>query len=405
MADQSSIQPFNEFRDSLSSVSYKELERRSDVRTEGVETFEAMRQYLMERYDGVDVQHSFLEGGGQIVDCVPIAQQPSLKDSDEEIMDPPSVALEPTETDPVSPDPTEEHRQPPEPQLHPDYRDRLGNQMWCPPGTIPMVRITLEQLLPFKDMNQFLLAHAGGSKRWAAASEHVNSLGGSSYVNVWRPQVFGVQNSASQQWYATAPEPFVTYQSVECGWRVGTPSPPFDGNPRLFVYYTPDNHVSGCYNLLCPGSGFRQRGSTAVLGGTLTVSQSGGNQYDYVMGFFLTGGAWWFNFNGDWIGYYPTSLFGSGRLASSAGSVGFGGETSGIGAFPAMGSGVFPLAGFGRAAYQRNVFVTPVGGAARAANLTPGQQFPQCYNIIVVNNSPTTWGTHLYFGGPGGVGC
>ncbi len=404
MSDQYPLQPFHEFRESLSVATYDDLRARANVKTESGEAFEEMRSHLLKLYDGVEVAHSFLESGGKIVDCIPIEQQPSIRHSGQTVLPPPPQppAVETCPDPQILPRCSERLLRR---KLHPDRRDSLGNQMWCPAGTIPMIRLTLAELANSKTLKDALgSASAGDEKRWAAASQQIDHLGGSSYINVWKPQVFGVQNSASQQWFSTPLAPFVTYQSVECGWRVGTASPPFDATPRLFIYYTPDNHVTTIYNLMGPG--FCQQGATAVLGAELpSVSQPGGDQFDYNMGFFLTGNAWWFSFNGQWIGYYPTSLFQGGGLATSAGSAVFGGETSGIGAFPAMGSGAFPLAGFQKAAYQRNIFVTPVGGAAQPANLTPGQQYPSCYNIYVANNSPTTWGTFMYFGGPGGIGC
>jgi hypothetical protein len=404
MSDRYSLQPFHEFRESLSAETHDDVRARANVKAESGEAFEEMRSHLLKLYGGVEVAHSFLESGSKIVDCIPIEQQPSIRHSGQTVLPPPPQPPG-VKTYPDPLDPTVPFRKAPPPQLHPDRYDSLGNQMWCPVGTIPMIRLTLAELANSKTLKDALRSASGGDpKRWAAAYQQIDHLGGSSYINVWGPQVFGVQNSASQQWFSTPLAPFMTYQSVECGWRVGTPSPPFDANPRLFIYFTPDDHVTNIYNLMGPG--FVQQSGTAVLGAELTgVSQPGGDQFDYNMGFFLTGNAWWFSFNGQWIGYYPTSLFQGGGLATSAGSAGFGGETSGIGAFPAMGSGAFPLAGFQHAAYQRNIFVTPVGGAAQPANLLPGQQYPSCYNTVVSNNSPTTWGTFMYFGGPGGIGC
>ncbi|WP_027156495.1 neprosin family prolyl endopeptidase [Methylobacter luteus] len=405
MTNQNPIPAFHDFVQSLYSARYDEFRAREQAKVESPEAFEEMRQHLLNLYEGVEAPHTFLESEGQIVDCIPAEQQPSLKNSGHKLLAPPSEPPPvPVETYSKPKGPTSQYRKVPPPQLHPDYFDCLGNQMWCPEGTIPIIRTTLEQLSCFSNLHQFLRSGGNsGVKCWAQAAEHINNLGGSSYVNVWKPQVFGVQNSASQQWYQSPQAPFVTYQSVECGWRVGTPSPPFDNNPRLFVYFTANNHA--CYNLLCPGSFEQHPDSHVLLGGALKVSQPGGDQYSYLMGFFLTGNAWWFNYEGKWVGYYRTSLFQGGPLASNAGSIGFGGETSGIGAFPPMGSGKFPSAGEGNAAYQRNVTVTPVGGAARPANLTPGQQFPSCYNIDVKNNSSTAWGTYIYFGGPGGINC
>lgn len=42
------------------------------------------------------------------------------------------------------------------PLLHPDNHDTLGNRMWCPPGTVPVVRHTLAEL-------------AAAMKRWTSS--------------------------------------------------------------------------------------------------------------------------------------------------------------------------------------------------------------------------------------------
>jgi hypothetical protein len=123
------------------------------------------------------------------------------------------------------------------------------------------------------------------------------------------------------------------------------------------------------------------------------------------MGFFLTGGGWWFNVGNEWVGYYPVSVFGNGRLATGAASAGFGGEVGGAGlAFPAMGSGKKPAAGYGQAAYQHDVIISRASGAESAV-LIPEPTSANCYGIDVTNNSGTSWGTYLFFGGPGGLNC
>ena len=97
------------------------------------------------------------------------------------------------------------------------------------------------------------------------------------------------------------------------------------------------------------------------------------------MGFTLSGDKWWFRFNGQWLGWYRTSLFGSGRLSSRADVASFGGEAHNFGVFPPIGSGVFPDGGFGKAAYQRNIAVNPVGGSPVVATLmASGAITPLC---------------------------
>jgi hypothetical protein len=327
---------------------------------------------------------------------------------------PPPLQLPPPDFT-TAPDSVGQCESPP-PQLHPDYRDRFGNMMWCPSGTIPMIRITLEQMSRFRSLRDLLhKAPADGyhpevrsdqlealrstvGRRHAIGRQIVTNVGGSSYLNVWKPSTLNPQNSISQQWYTSAD----FRQSIECGWHVSPFQYYLNKDAHLFIYWTPDNYQSGGLNLTVPG--FIQIPNTGVvLGGPLYASQPGGDQYDYSMGFFLTGGAWWFSFNGTWVGYYPASLFGAGQLTSSAHRISFGGEVVGNGQMPPMGSGAFPAGGFRTSAYQRNAIVTPVGGPAQPANLAPIQTAPGCYQISIANNTMTSWGTYLYFGGPAGT--
>lgn len=239
------------------------------------------------------------------------------------------------------------------------------------------------------------------------------NLGGASTVNVWSPLLIPATllSSASQQWYSTGIVPFVDFQSVECGWRAGViDGAPADSLPRLFVYYTKKDYLSGQsyyddYNLT-GGFAYTPGASHALHAALSPVSTQGGTQYDIRMGFSLTGGRWWFHHAGTWIGSYAAAEFAPGTLAVSAADASFGGETTtGFGTFPVMGSGRFPAEGFGRAAHQRSVGVNDLTGVPRIAQLSPGQISPACYNVAITNNSGPDWGSYVYFGGPGGLNC
>ena len=87
--------------------------------------FEEMRQYILTTYRGVNVRSSFVVDG-QTVDCIPIADQPSLRGN--QIAGPPPNSI----------------------QLNTAATHK------CEEGTIPMRRITLEQLSRFETLQQFL---------------------------------------------------------------------------------------------------------------------------------------------------------------------------------------------------------------------------------------------------------
>jgi hypothetical protein len=175
--------------------------------------------------------------------------------------------------------------------------------------------------------------------------------------------------------------------------------------PCLFIYWTRDNYISsGCYNLSCDA--FVQTDSSIVLGSALTFSTPGTNtQVEYQMGFFFSGGNWWFYLNNQPIGYYPGSLYQGGALSNGAGIIDFGGETVGDGTWPQMGSGAFANGGFGVAAYTRSIGYFPPSGGTVDAALNQQQPSPQCYTINVSKSSGTNWGSYIFFGGPGGTNC
>ncbi|MBV8359986.1 MAG: neprosin family prolyl endopeptidase [Deltaproteobacteria bacterium] len=114
----------------------------------------------MRHYEGVEAQHSFVDANGSIFDCIPIGQQPSLRASGEAV--------------PTAPDLPQaaggagagKHRHSIQIQpLHPDRTDQYGNRMHAPPGTIPMRRLTMENLARFSTLRHFMQKSPFGGTR------------------------------------------------------------------------------------------------------------------------------------------------------------------------------------------------------------------------------------------------
>jgi len=238
--------------------------------------------------------------------------------------------------------------------------------------------------------------------RWAWGEQRVNNNGGDSVLNVWRPDPSPGVFSLSQHWYVGGSGK--STQTVEGGWQV---YPGFYGtnDPVLFIFFTPDNYTSGCYNLTC--SGFVQVDNSWVLGGTLApVSTDGGTQYIIRMQWQLFQGNWWLfaQGNGSYIavGYYPGTLFGSGQMATNAEYVKYGGETDSDSSANAgnMGSGAFASGGWTHAAYQRTVYYIDTALTSHWTNLSANQPTSSCYTIDMHNNAGGSWATYFFFGGP-----
>jgi len=75
------IQDFRFFVESLLRARHQDFAARPGVQVESPTDFEEMRQHVLGLYAGVEAQHSFIEMGGQVVDCIPIEQQPALRNT------------------------------------------------------------------------------------------------------------------------------------------------------------------------------------------------------------------------------------------------------------------------------------------------------------------------------------
>jgi hypothetical protein len=418
MTEPRGIPSLSAFLDSLQSAKHSKYAAMAASQVAHEQAFSEMKTHILGLYEDVEAPHSFVDGSGAIFDCIPIEQQPSLRGSAEAGRVPTAPDL-PPHTVTTGGQQDERNDLMAGSLLSPDRTDWHGNVMHCPEGTIPMRRVTLEDLTRFETLQDFLQKGPGRAgrppreaepatvpvtHRWAHAYQNVANGGGHSFLNLWRPAIGANQVfSLSQHWYVGGSG--ANLQTVECGWQV---YPAFygDAQPHLFTYWTADNYRStGCYNLTC--SAFVQTGSSFAPGMALgPVSVYGGAQYNIELAYWLTNGRWYLYFNGtqgsNAIGYYPVTLYQGGALATQAAEIDYGGETTGTTSFPPMGSGAFANQGWQKAAYQRTIgYFPPSGGSMMNASLTPSQGWPACYTAQVVSYA-APWNETLWFGGPGG---
>jgi hypothetical protein len=402
--------PFREFIRGLATADPAGYLGRPSSQINRIEDFDEMRRHVLSLYDSVQVSHSFVIGS-QYFDCVPIAQQPSVR-----LQGLPGLASPPARL----PAPAA-NRSTPSPQSNQDRSvDQFGNTVGCRRGTIPMRRITLDELSRFRNLRQFLQKGPDGAgqfrkrgagtvpevHKYAFADQDVSSFGGSSFLNVWNPAVPKVTRndfSLSQHWYVAFPGGIT--QTVEVGWQ----HYPWKYGARTksvnFIFWTSDNYKkTGCYNLDC--AGFVQINPSIALGSEFDqYSKAGGNQREFQVQYFLYQGNWWLFFGDAPVGYYPGSLWSDAGLALGASSIEYGGETDGTTSWSPMGSGAFAEAGEGQAAYQRSIYYFDSATTAKMAHLKKHERSPSCYTLVLTNQSAGTDGTYFYFGGPGGTSC
>jgi hypothetical protein len=413
------------FVDSLQSAEHGEFAATAAARVAHEDAFAEMKSHILGLYENVEAPHSFVDETGAIFDCIPVEQQPALRGSREPVPKAPDLpSLEAADAPPKTAAARGEQAEWQDTltssPLRPDRKDWHGNAVHCPEGTIPMRRVTLEDMTRFPTLRAFLRKGPGGAgrpprsvepptvpatHRWAHAYQNVNNGGGHSFLNMWRPAIGANQIfSLSQHWYVGGSG--ANLQTIECGWQV-YPGLYGDAQPHLFTYWTADDYTStGCYNLSC--GAFVQISSSFAPGMVVgPISVTGGPQYSMELAYWHTGGRWWLYYNGtqgsNAIGYYPDTLYGGGALAGHATEIDYGGETVGTTSFPPMGSGAFANQGWQHAAYQRNIgYWPPPGGAMINANLTPSQAWPGCYTAQVTFYAPP-WSETLWYGGPGGT--
>jgi kumamolisin len=405
--------PFVEFIRRTAAASASE-HARNGARFSNASAFDDMKSHILSLYQGIHAVHTFVGNDGQHVDCIPIDQQPSLRCGSpigSKVASPPTALEGPPPGGQLASGSANAVR----PHLQPGNHDRFGNERFCPPGTIPMRRITLEEMTKFQTLNDYfkkmplvkghprLIALDSVPHRYAHAYEFVNNNGGSSWLNLWTPIPTTDNFSLMQHWYTGGSG--TGLQTVEGGWQVYPDHYNNSTKAVLFIYWTADGYnQTGNYNLDKPA--FIQTNSNWVLGGSFDAySVRDGDQREFRIHWQrdTSNGNWWLYLQGAGdltaIGYYPQTLFGSGQMASCATEIDYGCEVTGASSGQ-MGSGAFASEGYKRAAYMRSICYFPTNGPASWATLTADATNPSCYTIDLHNNAPGAWATYFFDGGP-----
>ena len=135
------VQPFGAFIAGVQAARPTAFVGQPGFAVESAAAFAEMRAHVLELYRGVTARNSFVGPDRQIVDCIPIDQQPGLRPSER-----PRAGV--SSDAPVAPKediPPKGSRQ-----------DRTAKQTSCQTGTIPMRRLTLERMATFRTLAAFL---------------------------------------------------------------------------------------------------------------------------------------------------------------------------------------------------------------------------------------------------------
>jgi hypothetical protein len=411
----SDIGPFRDFVAATEHAQASDYLGKPGVRVVDTGEFEKMKTYLVDRYRDVHVAHSFHGIENAYVDCFPILEQPSIKNlrGDQRTIDRkgPPILDQPHGQQPLQHQSEFSQRHAIDLTLKAGVFDAKGNERFCHGDTIPIQRITLDDVTHFPSLAAFFQKGersngnndpADAQHYYARGVQFVGNLGADSWLNVWSPSVASDRMSLSQIWVVA--DEGSSKQTAEAGWQV-YPGKWHSDNAALFIYYTKAGYQkdTGCYNTECEG--FKQVANNVYLGSgfdhySATDQTQWGFELQYKRG---DNGDWWLFYRGpgDWIpvGYYPKSVYGDGKLSVQAEKIAFGGEDTGEPSAKQMGSGEKADKHFGKSAYQHTIFYIDTRGTSQWATLSKEEPDPTCYTAEI-NNIFGAWGTYLYFGGP-----
>ncbi|XP_044984886.1 uncharacterized protein LOC123452309 [Hordeum vulgare subsp. vulgare] len=359
---------------------------------------------------------------GDIIDCVDIYKQPSLKNP---LLRDHKIQFKPT-------------KEPP--KIVHKLKGRnysLPEQTWrrsgsCPEGTIPIRRkpIAIDDDVANRSLRFFSYVHPtdesvqdeGNGKVEIAAAYAVNGPyhGASAAIPIWKVQV--EPNEFSKNYLRIAspherqfvPIPGTDPPDIKNQIAVGMavyPSVLGDDNPRLYIYATNDGGVnSHCLNHDC---GFIQTNKQFALGTKFRDSESkvGGDLYFVSVALYRQTGpaVWWLSINEVAIGYFDSSFFPMPFIESFHNQMGgrvLDTRPGGRHTMTRMGSGMYGSAGANNAAsIAYYLGINNDGGDQVDDPVNNIVTNHKCYDVKDLGPDLHHPGNDVAYGGPGGYYC
>ena len=250
----------------------------------------------------------------------------------------------------------------------------------------------------------------GGPHDYGATAQSVDCLGGEGFISLFDPYTAHSDEFSLSQIGLEGNRETGGRQTVEAGWQEYRDKYG-DWIPHLFVFYTTNGYSKsgeniGGYNREVKG--WVQYSSSVYPGATSSnVSTPGGAQWELFIKYQLYQGNWWLNVGGEWIGYYPASLFNNPGLHDQADRILFFGEIVDSASHAdatqtQMGTGYFAEYRWPYSAFQRLLrYQTGANGSMTNYNGSAIITDSKEYDAELHMNSGTNWNSYFWFGGPG----
>jgi hypothetical protein len=141
---------FKNFLKSVRAANYREYVKTTPDLTK--KNFAEMKAYILDYYDGVKVVRSVAADGGVVFDCVVTGTQPAARHQLNGAANPP----------PSLPPPPPPQQRAPHPTMTPKTAEPSFASS-CREGTIPLRRLTLQQMVSFKSLRGLFQKSEGES--------------------------------------------------------------------------------------------------------------------------------------------------------------------------------------------------------------------------------------------------
>ncbi|KAI3884255.1 hypothetical protein MKW92_013344 [Papaver armeniacum] len=287
----------------------------------------------------------------------------------------------------------------------------------CPMRTVPIRRTKKKELVNAKYFSKWVQTYSKGSTNFVRMHQHYVSAslsdnkiyhGAVARISTQNPLVEPDKFSTAQIWIQNGPAEDIN--SIEFGWAVH-PLLFGDNQTRVFGFWTADGfRRTGCYNMLCPG--FVQVDPIYTFGEVLRTSVDIKNPL--YMHFQVQRdpktGNWWLVDGPDYspVGYWPKEIFT--HMADNASEIKYGGIAGGIvptKPTPPMGNGKLPTAEYGTSCIMSMMNVVNDNGKLEEVNSSKlelkGSTTLDCYDTMLPQYISSSYGTIMFFGGPGGI--
>ncbi len=372
-----------------------------------------IRDYFKTRLEGLEVVKTTRTPSGQTLDWVDIESQVARG----KIADPPSdsIRLKPVRG-----------RRAEEPVK---FELEQAEAVRGPAGTVPIARKNLQRVPSWKNLEQYLSKHGrrtytietedghkievpadGSVHDYASTQQSVTAYGTEGALSAFDPYTEWSDEFSLLQ-LGLIRGSGNGLQTVEVGWQeyrdlYG------DWVPHLFVFYTTNGYSKsgdniGGYNR--DVDGWVQYSSSIFPETAFSpTSIRGGAQYMIQLKVQLWQGNWWVRCNGEWIGYYPASLYATSGLRSKADTVGWWGEVVDSSDHSGntktdMASGYYPSSRWTYSGYAHNLKYQS-GTAGSLSTYTGGSNAvtnTAWYDLETHFSSGSTWESYMWLGGPG----